>query len=262
MIKQMTIDGDLVPIADHPDDTMECSDNTYIRRGDAFIDCIGQAHRTDEERREANREYVESELDARANWSEDYVASEDYGDGYAYLVKECHHDWNDHIKAWVIDGWANCFDWEDHPEILDALVESISEKVYDWDNWEGEFACSEYSSYYGDGCCLASFGVGEYEDQISLSDVNGFTMLHSCGELEALLEDYNGDLYISRNSHYDKELDRRVPDGYVSKGDHPDILGYTNVGGQWHYVVSSENMCDAFDEAIDDYGDCDGEGVE
>jgi hypothetical protein len=261
MLKQTTIDGELVPIAPHPDDKVECSDDTYIRRADAFIDCTGNAHRTDDERYEANREHVENVLDSRAKWGDNYVQSEDYGDGYAHVVKECSHDWSGCIKGWLLDElWE--IDLEEHPELLKVLVESISQKVYDWDNWESEYDRSEYSLYCGDGCCLASFGVGEYEDQISLSDVNGFTMLHVAGELEALLEEYNGDLYISRNDHYDKETQTRVPDGYVSKGSHPDILGYTNPSGQWHYVVSSENMHDAFDEAIDDYGDCDGDGVE
>jgi hypothetical protein len=260
MLEQTTIDGDLVPITPHPDDTMECSDNTYIRRGDAFIDCQGNAHRDDAERCEANREYVENVLDSRAEWACDYVASEDYSDQYAHMVKECKHDWNDRIKEWVIDDGIGEIDWTAYPELLKVLVESISEKVYDWDNWFGEYERSDYSSYYGSGCCLASFSVGEYEDQISLTDVEGFAELHQLGELEALLEDYNGDLYISRNDHYDKETNTRAPDGYVDKGGN--FLGYTNVGGQWRFVVSSENMGEAFDEAINDYGDCNGDGVE
>jgi hypothetical protein len=255
---QMTFDGELVPTKPHPDDQVECSDGTHIRLGDAWIDCTGQAHRDDEARREANTEFVHDALDSRAEWACDYTQHEDYGDGYCYLVKELHHGWKDRVKEWIDDDGIGHIDWDEYPELLDYVVETVWEKLYAWDNWESIHEGSDFSAYYGDGCCLAAFEVGECEEQVSLSDHPEFAELHDKGELEAILEDYNGDLYISENDHYDKETKTRIPDGYVSKGKYPDILGYVNPGGQWQYVVSKENMDEAVDEAITEYAEWEG----
>jgi len=252
---QGTFDGELVPTAPHPDDRMECSDNTYIRRGDAFIDCAGNAHRDKDARRDANVEFVTELLDARAGSACDYAEHEDYGDGYSYLVKESHAEWKDRVKEWIVDDGGGQIDWDEYPELLAWVTETVWQKVYDWDNWEAEYESSDFSDYYGDGCCLVSWEVGEIEEQVSLSNHPGLAELHKEGELEALLEGYNGELYISRNDHFDKKTKTRIPDGFISKGDYPDIMGYVSPGGQWQYVVSAENMDDALEEALQEYAE-------
>ncbi len=255
---QMMFDGELVPNAPHPDDRMECSDNTYIRRGDAFVDCTGTAHRDEEDCLEGNVDFVTELLDARAESACDYAEHEDYGVGYSHVVKETHNEWKDRVKEWIVDSGIGQFDWDDYPELLSWVTETVWQKLYDFDNWDAIHEESDYAAYYGKGCCLASWEVGELEEQISLSDHPGLAELHDKGELEALLEVYNGELYISRNDHFDKETKTRVPDGYVSKGPCPDILGYVNPGGQWQFVVDAENMADALDEAITEYAEHEG----
>jgi len=255
---QRTFDGELVPTAPHPDDRMKCSDDTYIRRGDAFVDCTGNAHRDEDARRDANVDFVTDTLDARAGSACDYAEHEDYGDGYHFLVKEIHTEWKDKVKEWIVDDGADQIDWEEYPRLLNVMVNTVWQKVYDWDNWEAIHESSDFSAYYGGGCCLVSWEVGELEEQISLSNHPGLAELHDRGELEGILEEYNGELYISRDDHYDKEQNCRVPAGYVSGYKCPDIMGYVNPGGQWHYVVSEENMTDALNEAITEYAEWEG----
>ncbi len=254
---QMKFDGELVPTAPHPDDRMECSDDTCNRRGDAFIDCTGNAHRDEDACHEGNVEFVTETLDARAKSACDYATHEDYGDGCSFLVKDLVVEWKARVKEWIIDDGVDT-DWDDYPELLAWVTETIWQKIYDFGNWDAVYESSDYAAYYGDGCCLVSWEIGELEEQISLSEHPGLAELHNRGELEALLEEYNGELSISHNDRYDKELGRRVPAGYVSEGKYPDIMGYVNPGGQWHYVVSEENMADALEEALREYAEWEG----
>ncbi len=253
---QMTFDGELVPTAPHPDDRMECSDDTYILRGDAFIDCNGDAHRDEDACREGNVAFVTELLDAYAESACEYAEHEDHGDGYCHMVKETHNEWKSKVKDWIVDSGGQ-FDWDEYPELLAWVTETVWQKIYDWENWETVYESSEYAAYCGDGCCLAAWEVGECEEQISLSDHPSLAKLHDKGELEALLEDYNGDLSISHNNCYN-EHGRRVPDGYVSKGKYPDIMGYINPGGQWYFVVDADTMADAIDEALTEYAENEG----
>jgi hypothetical protein len=251
--KQITLDGELVPVVAHRDDVVECSDGTECRREEVLVDCRGKYHRDEDAVRDANDEIVKELLDAEDVWIGEYVASDDYGAGYAYLVSECSHGWGDRVGEWLDDNYTDGEGWSRRPicngNVREAIIAHIVENI-DWSDYEPHYQSDEYSRWYGDGCCLDSFEVGEYEDQIEVSSRVEFKALAESGELEGCLDRYNGDLYIKCDDHYDRELGRRVRDGYISFGN---FYGYSTGWGRWHYVVSVDRMKELVCAAIVEY---------
>ena len=245
---QKMLDGTLAPVGPHRDDLIECSDGSTVRYEDIeFTDCRGGVHSCEDDMNDANDEIVGDLLDAEDSWIGEYVASDDYGDEYAYLVMESSHGWRDRIEEWVEDK---------HPKfdgsMLSTIVDDLSDKIDSYDI-EGHYQNNEYANYFGNGCCLNSYQVGEYEDQIIVDDREEFKALHESGDLEGCLDRYNGDLCINENSRYDAESGRRVKCGYVSKGEYPMFYGYSAGWGCWHYAVSDERMEKLLSEVIASY---------
>ena len=247
---QRTLDGRLVPVGPHRDDLVECSDGTMIRRGDIeFVDCRGVVHSNEDDKQDANDDIVRELLDAHDEWIGDYVSSTDYGDNYIHLVMESCHSWRNPIGEWLDIECPNLSSVA-RDIILDALREAINEF-----DIEGEYDRSEYSRYHGSGICLDSIEVGEYESQIDIESCPEFIVLHKNGELEDCLANYNGDLYISRNGHYDRDAKQWVKTSYVSGGDYPHFYGYSNGWGQWHFVISEERINELLSEVCIDYSE-------
>ena len=202
---------------------------------------------------DANDDIVKELLDAEDEWIGEYVASDDYGNGYAYLVSERSYYWSDRIGEWLDDNCTDGGGWKARPrytgELRKALVEGIADRMDECD-YEAHYQSNEYANWGGDGCCLDSLEVGEYETQIDIAGRPEFEALAASGDLEGCLDRYNGDLYISCNDRYDAESGRRVRTGYVSHGC---FWGYSTGWGRWHYVVSDERMNALLCESIVDY---------
>jgi len=245
MEKQFMLDGTLVPVGPHRDDRVVCSDGTECARHEALADVNGGLHYYDEDRREANQDIVNELIDACCAGADEYTEHEDYGNGYAHCVRECHHNWADRIDEWL-DG--QCVDYSG--DVRKAMVESIGQLAYDFDEFEAIHCRNEYADYSGEGCCLDSMEIGEIEEQVDIDGVPAFVELHEAGELEGHLEDYNGDACLYCNDRYDAASGRRVKTGYVSGNC---FSFHTMPGGQWHYVVSKETMDSYLTKAIVEY---------
>jgi hypothetical protein len=254
MEMQRMLDGTVEPVGAHRDDIVVCEDGGDCPRLDAFTDCRGRYYRDEDERDEANNDIVAELLDAESAWCDEYVASDDYGDGYAYIVCEGHHDWDGPIASWLDETYNDGKGWNARPlyggSVAKALVASIAQLVHDYDDFESKYSRNEYACYSGKGCCISSFGVGEYETQIDIAGRDEFEVLNDEGALEGCLASYNGDLYLHCNDRYDKASGKRVRTGYVS---HNTFWGTSGGHGVWHYVVSDDSMEEYLCRAIVEY---------
>lgn len=233
----------VVPSRRHRDDEVVCSDGTTIADRDAWFDIDDKAHRTKEERHTANVEIVRDILKAHEQWCDDYTSSDDYGDGYAYIASEVSHSWNDHIDDWLND---------QAPELAtsDFAKELVDNMANDIDDWECIYHCNEYAGYYGDGICLFSMEVGEYEDQIELSADDRLSVLHEAGELEDILAQLDGEFCLYRYSKYVEGTNgngRRIYQDYIQRDNFTVTF---NPGGQWQYVVPKDDALRLLAEAV------------
>lgn len=168
----------------------------------------------------------------------------DFASGYDCLVTDDQTIFRDrfimHIKA--------------HFELPNGITPEMVWDKFDARDfgWEWEPG-NEYAAYSGQGFCIASFDVGEQEEQI---DVFSNPILMDLWENDALdeyLDCYNGDLYL--NQDYEREYD--VEKGYwvntdrksyVHSSEYPCLYGYVNCSGMWHAV-----LCDDYiDSLIED----------
>lgn len=236
MEKQRTFDGRLVPVAPHRDDIIETEDGALIRYGDIeFVDCRGRAFSNEELRDDSNDSIVSELLDSRDEWIGDYVASDDYGDSYAYVVcEDGAYRWRDRIDEWLEDNHSN-YSVELSRELINGIIENLDDS-----DLEAHYDPNEYACWHGSGCDVDSLEVGEYEDQISISDYPEFEALHKDGLLLDCLNRYNGNLCINVY-------------GIDLSSDYPCFYGYSNGWGRWHYVFSDESMERALNAAICDY---------
>jgi hypothetical protein len=246
MLMQKTLTGEFVPVGPHPDDEVVCSDGTVCRRSDALLDCRGGMHSCDEDRCEENANIVAELLDSIYAWTVEHVESDDYGDNYHYLVGESHHNWSYGISEWFDGHW---FGRSISNDLRDVIEDAVGHAIYDSSNWEMQYDSNEYAAYSGSGCCLDSFGIGEYEEQIDLSCYDELLALHESGDLEDALDEYNGDLYIRRN--HERTDDGWKETTYVHHGDC--IYGYSSPGGQWRGVVSNDEMIETLNHVIIEY---------
>lgn len=233
MEKQYTLDGRLVPVGPHRDDIIETEDGEFIRYGDIeYTDCRGRVYHDEELRDDANDDIVRELLDSRDEWIGDYVASDDYGESYAYVVfEDSAYRWRDRIDEWLEDNHSN-YSVELSRELINGIIENLN--GFDL---EAHYDPNEYACWHGSGCAVDSLEVGEYEDQIGVSDYPEFEALHEDGLLEDCLERYNGNLCINT---YGRDL----------SGAYPCFYGYSGGWGRWHYVFSDEAMENALCEAI------------
>jgi hypothetical protein len=227
----------VVPTRLHPDDSVECADGTVIPLRDAFTDCRGGYHCTDEQRRESNVAIVREVLDAHLAWATEYAReNEDFADGYACILREGSHAWPDRIEEWIYstydDGDKKAilienedeFDFEATPETADEtayefsdfvddnlcvvsdekLAQAIMDDIDDSDACDVEFGGNEWGSYDGPGCCLDGFDIGEQEEQVDVNAIPEFAELHACNELDDCLDEYDGDASVCRSRRREK----------------------------------------------------------
>jgi hypothetical protein len=231
---QRTLDGRVVPVGPHRDDIIETEDGEFIRYGDIeYTDCKGRVYSDEEERDEADADIVAEILNAHSEWIDEYVASEDYGGEYVYMVcEDSGYKWKDPVSDWLtentdLDG-----------ELFDAVCEGILYKLDEFD-LELNYSQNEYYNGHSFAVCVDSFGVGEYESQIDVNGCPEFEELAAEGRLADALGRYNGDLYINY-------------EGRDLTGRYPCFYGYGGCGS-WAFGFSEETMKAALCAAIVDY---------
>jgi len=256
--RQMMLDGSLVPTAPHNDDVVVCSDDSECRHGDAIFDCAGGAHRNEEDRHDREVTIVSDLLDTFGKWAEEYCTENtDYADGYDCIISENQHEWIAHVREWIENEHGDIYGHTDFDDYVEEIVEKVCDGLDDSSDYEPEYAYSDYSAYSGDGCCLGSFGIGEFEDQIEINGQDVLAALHERGDLDDVLDDVNCDVYVNRRRQREKNeetgryeyVGRETYMPYEHNSEHPDLLIYTNISGQWQFVVPADRMeelvCDA-----------------
>ena len=260
--KQMMLDGSLVPTARLVTDVVECVDGSECRHGDAYYDCKGEAHCTDEDKHERDVEVVSDFLDGCGKWAEEYCTeNSDYADGYSYIVNERRHDWARLVREWVENEYGDSMGHTDFDDYIEKIVEKVCEELDGDFDCEVEYDRNEYSAYSGDGCCLDSFDIGEFEDQIEINEWEALRVLHEDGSLDDVLDDVNCDVCVSRSrrrekneetGHYEN-VGRETYMPYEHRSEHPDLLVYTSISGQWQFVVDADRMDELVCEALLEY---------
>jgi len=259
---QMTLDGALVPTAPHVDDIVVCVDGSECRHGDALFDCEGGAHRTDEDRHDRDVQVVSDFLDEVGKWAEDYcTGNSDYPDAYSCLINEGCHDWDDDVREWIENEYGDECGHTNFDDYIEEIVEKVCEELDGEFDCEAEYNSNEYAAYSGSGCCLGSFDIGEHEEQIEINGHDVLRVLHERGDLDDVLDDVNCDVYINRDRRREKNeetgyyepVGRETYMPYEHNREHPDLLIYVNISGQWQWVVPADRMEELVCEALLDY---------
>lgn len=231
----------VVPSGPHPDDIVVSADGVEFRRGDAYLDCRGCAHSSDEDRDEANLRIVAEVLDGIDEWVSEYCRENgDYASGYDHIVQEVSHDWPGPVEEWIRDN----YDYSD--DVVGKLVDAVCEALDGSFDAEAQFNGNEYAAYSGDGCCLWGTDIGEYEEQVDISYHKEFAALAESGELVDYLGRVNCNAYVSSSGL--QWLQRDLTEGR----DYPCFYTYHMPGGRWDWVVSAERMRELVCEAIID----------
>ncbi len=246
-----------VPTRAHRNDLVTCSDGTLCTASEAFADSKGDYHSDAEARHESDVTIVTDVLNKVGKWADEYCTKNtDYADAYSCLIDEDQARWKDIVGEWVEE---HC----DEYDLDSAIVESVGEWVFE--ALEGSYDCepeyshNEYATYGGSGCCLAAFEIGEHEEQVEIAGHDELQALHDDNRLDAVLDDVNCDVYVSRSRRREKNektgnyecVGRETYMPYPHSADHPDLLVYTNPGGQWHHVVSEDRMAELVDEGLE-----------
>jgi hypothetical protein len=266
---QKMLDGSVAPVAPHPNDIVDCSDGSSCRRADALRDCAGGYHRTDDERFDAEVQIVSDALDEHAKWAEDYCTGNgDYPDGYAYIVGERSSEWPDRVREWVEGEYGDTYGHTDFDDYIDEVVEAVCAELDADFDCEPEYSSNEYAAYSGKGCCLDSFSIDEYEDQVEINGHAVLKELHDRGELDNVLDEVRCDAYVSRDRRREKNeetgryeyVGRETYMPYANRADYPTLDLCISIGGQWHWVVDADRMKELVADAILEYHgyeDCD-----
>lgn len=212
----------------------------------AYLDCRGNAHPSDEVRHLVDVQSATDMLDEFDKWVCEYhTGNSDYPDGFSHIVSECSHEWADRIRDWLdkqgTPDWSN--------KTVDYIIDSICARLDDFD-WEPEYSRNEYDAYHGSGCCLLSIDIGEVEEQVEVNAFPELKALHESGRLDDVLDDVKSDTFVCRDRRRVKNEETGLfeyvgRESYFHGGHHADApYFYTNhsVPGQWHFVVSEENM--------------------
>jgi hypothetical protein len=240
-----------------PLDLVECSDGTFRADEDVHYDCRDNPHGTEEDRLEADVTIVTDLLNDIGKWADEYcTGNTDYVEGYYHIVDEVSHDWPAHIREWIDNKYGDVYGISRFRNCIDKLVDTICENVDGSFDTEPEYHSNEYACYSGKGCCLFSFDIGEYEEQIDVESHDDLLELHERGDLDTVLDNVNCDVYVSRSKrrvknettgHYE-QVGRETYNPYDRE--HPTFEVYTNPGGQWMFVVSEERMEELLVNAI------------
>ena len=212
--------------------------------------------------------------------------NDDYASGYDCIVDEGSHGWAARIKDWLEDRYADftghldadelaalitdtvdydldavnadindCDDPWDHADFIkwfcsnldaDELVETIRERLCGSSDCDIIYGSNEYARYTGPGMFLDGFDIGEHEEQIEISSVSEFAILHEDDKLNDVLDDVKSDSYVSRQRRREKNektgkyeyTGRETYDPYGSE--YPDLLTYHCPGGRWDFVVCED----------------------
>jgi hypothetical protein len=243
---QRTIDGcgldSLVPSARLADDMVE-TEGGNVRHADAFYDCKGDAHSTADACHESDVKIVSDLLNGVEKWVCDYCTEGDFPDAYFGCVAEGSHNWSEKVRDWMDDRGGS------RKEVVEWIAREL-DASFDCDPI---YSHNEYARYSGDGLCLDSYPIGEYEEQIDIANYPELQALHAKGTLDDVLDSVNCEMYVSRSSPRVKNEET----GYYEykgrktydNGSHPCLLGYCNPSGCWHFVVNNERMEDILAEA-------------
>jgi hypothetical protein len=244
---------EVVPTKRHNEDCVECSDGSICLHRDVCYDTKGSAHSNEDDAMEADVTIVEEILNGVEKRATENTKNTDYADGCVHIVDEMSHEWRKHVDEWV----RAYLGIED--DIVNQIVDSVFEDLDVSFDAEPEYHHNEYATYGGKGCCLASFEIGEIEEQVDIFAFDVLKDLHDEGRLDDVLDHVNCDLYISR----DRRRERNEKTGYYEpvgresynlyNRDHPHLNGYTSPGGQWMWVVSQERMRELIESAINAY---------
>ena len=243
-----------VPVGTHASDMVVCSDNTEMLILDAFKDCRGNYHSTSDDRHDADVAIVTEILENVDKWVTEYTTENtDYADGYSHCVDERSHNWGDLFEDWIKENRDDYDDYDDYATIITKMVENA-----DSDDCEPEYNRNEYASYSGDGCCVDSYAIGEYEEQIDINEFPELKALHDELRLDDILDDVNCDAYVSRSyrreknektGHYEN-VGRETYMPYEHNANHPTFETYHTPGGRWDWVICADRMNELFEEAI------------
>ena len=188
-------------------------------------------------------------LDSVAQWVEEYCTeNEDFASGYDCIVFEDAIRWRDRFEDYV----RTNFDLPD-----DVSARDVWERLDKRFDFEWVYCSNEYAAYSGEGFCAVSFDIGEQEEQIEVDGHDILRELHECDALDDYLDEYNGDLYISRCRPrvYDEDKGHYVFKGretYKRSAGYYYLYGYVNCPGQWHAVISDDCIADTITYCSED----------
>lgn len=228
---QRTFEGDAVPTKRHPADLVVTVEGETLLHRDVKYDCRGGAHCDEDARDEADAEIVKEIIDDIEMACTDYATSDEYAEGYFYLIDEGSAPF-ERIAEWLLDN-----DLASNNEANDLATQLYSDVE---SNITVHHQQSEYASYAGQGVCLYSLEIGECEEQVDICSFPEFERLHKSGGLEQAIARYHGDAYPYAHTHYENR--KHVRKGYV-RGNCFTLI--CSPGGCWHYVVSTERLKEA-----------------
>jgi len=218
----------VLPIAPHLDDMVICENmGEWKRRGDCLEAADGSHWNDDEDLEDCNEHLVREYLEGVIEWSDEYRASEDCGDGYAYLIGENRERMEENVNEWLEDNVEN---YEGCP---DLIFDDIIDELFDL----AEFDCSRgcFSSPKHD-VNFESFDVGEVEEQIDIDQIPLLKVLHDRGALEGILEEVASDCGLYRWNR----------DPYIEGDEHPTITLMNNTDLWYHFGCSGETLLEVY----------------
>ena len=212
---QRTFDNELVAPAPDPDAMVLCSDDTHCRYADVYFDSRGNPHSNHDDCMDADQDIVNEILDMVDEHVCGYAQHEDYGEMFVCCA---------------LEGF--------YSPSTNAFTKMLYDAINGYD-CEVEYNSNEYTSYDGDGLCLGSFPVGEYEEQVDISQFPELQVLLDRDDLLELLENARSDSCVESNP--------RLQDDY------PCFHTYHLPGGIWHVVVPRERVIELTTETVLEY---------
>jgi len=216
-------------------------------------------------------EQIEQFLDDHAEWIDDYVQSDDYGDEYSYLVSESYaHRGCDAVEKWIRDELG---------EIPQNVMDRIHNTVTDYADSD---CCNEYSSA-SYPVHLGSLAIGEYEDQLELSsceDIQGIPLNYLASHDE-LKHHWSSSRLIAHGITIEQEFELRCAVGnlgypaddlelwslcVIAGKEHdagrmprmawarytgPMFYVHVNTGSRWDYGLGHESMAQCVADAFE-----------
>ena len=247
----------IVPTRPGPDDSIICEGGEECKRSEAYFDCSGRAWYTDEGRHAAEVEIVTNLLNREDEWVTEYcTGNSDFPSGFGCVINETSSDWPGRVRDWLEKTRGDYHGRTNFDDRMDEVVKYICKNIDGDFDCEPEYEHYEYAAYTGDGLCLYSYDIGEYEHQLEVNEYPELKVLHDKGILDDVLDDVKCDVYVSRSrrrvlntatGHYEY-IGRET---YYTHYDNPYLTTYHIPGGQWHYVVSEERMEELLNDALE-----------